>query len=1101
MTILDTEVIKEVPSILDPSKQYIVGIGASAGGLEAIEAFVKEIPINTGLAFVIVQHLSPDYKSLMAELLSKHTLMPVQRIEDGMLVEKNNIYLIPPRKNLTMFHDRLLLKEQVRNEGLNLPVDVFFQSLADDCNERAIGIILSGTGSDGTRGIRAIKERGGMVMVQDEESAKFNGMPSNAIATGLADFILSPNEMPTQLLAFIKHPYSGTQPPEAIANADTDVARIFALLRDKCKVDFTFYKPSTVFRRIERRVSINQLNDLSEYVRYLEVNPQEITTLYQELLIGVTSFFRDDYVYEEFKEKWLPEIITKVNEEEIRIWVSACSTGEEAYSIAMLLAEYREKTGSHFRVKIFATDIDQIAVEKASAGIYPESIVADVPSALLSKYFLRCDDNFRISQKIREMVVFAQHNLIKDPPFTNIHILSCRNVLIYLQPILQKKILELFNFSLHREGLLILGTSETIGEMVDYFEMVNPKTKFYRSKGKYKPLGLDLKMRTSLPDIHPIYNAPSYRNSRYGEDKTLDRFINALADDVLPFTLIVNEAMEVTHIFGDAKKYLVYPSGKIVTDVTKLVIKDLSIPIATGIQKCLKSNTDVSLANIRVREQQDTRTIHLCIKSLPGKKGQEKLIAILINDLNTPNLSATEENTFSYDVNKEASQRIADLDQELQFTRESLQATVEELETSNEELQATNEELLASNEELQSTNEELQSVNEELYTVNAEYQGKITELTLLNNDLDNLFNSTNIATLFLDENLDVRRFTPKLEAIFHILKSDLGRPFHHLSHSLINVDLGLLVKQVANSQKTLEQELQTQNGTWYLLRVIPYAVSESFFAGVILTFVDIDQLKVTQTLLLKQEQEEMERLTTFVHYSNDAITLQDLDQTIITWNRGAERLYGWTEKEAMQMKFSSLIPASHSKIAEKILEKIKQGEIVPEFESKRLIKSGEVIDVRVTATLLHSKGQYNEMIALTERDISKHQREAKNECVACIKQVANIVTDAAEAILLLDMNGDIFSWNQGAQMLYGWSSAEATAMNINRLLPKEHQDDFDKVIAQLLNSEKPQQTSICKRLSKDGQEIVVRVETSLLGNRNDDVLLIISREQLANRTA
>lgn len=1095
---MNTEVIKEVPSILDPSKQYIVGIGASAGGLEAIEAFVKEIPINTGLAFVIVQHLSPDYKSLMAELLSKHTLMPVQRIEDGVLVEKNHIYLIPPRKNLTMFHDRLLLKEQVRNEGLNLPVDVFFQSLADDCNERAIGIILSGTGSDGTRGIRAIKERGGMVMVQDEESAKFNGMPSNAIATGLADFILAPNEMPAQLLAFIKHPYSVTQPPEAIANADTDVARIFALLRDKCKVDFTFYKPSTVFRRIERRVSINQLNDLSEYVRYLEVNPQEITTLYQELLIGVTSFFRDDYVYEEFKEKWLAEIITKVNEEEIRIWVSACSTGEEAYSIAMLLAEYREKTGTHFRVKIFATDIDQIAVEKASAGIYPESIVADVPSPLLSKYFLRCDDNFRISQKIREMVVFAQHNLIKDPPFTNIHILSCRNVLIYLQPILQKKILELFNFSLHREGLLILGTSETIGEMVDYFEMVSPKAKFYRSKGKYKPLGLDLKMRTSLPDIHPIYNAPSYRNSRYGDDKTLDRFINALADDVLPFTLIVNEAMEVTHIFGDAKKYLVYPSGKIVTDVTKLVIKDLSIPIATGIQKCLKSNANVSLANIRVREHNDTRTIHLAVKSLPGKKGQEKLIAILINELNTPNLSATEENTFSYDVNKEASQRIADLDQELQFTRESLQATVEELETSNEELQATNEELLASNEELQSTNEELQSVNEELYTVNAEYQGKITELTLLNNDLDNLFNSTNIATLFLDENLDVRRFTPKLEAIFHILKSDLGRPFHHLSHSLKNVDLGLLVKQVANSQKTLEQELQTQNGTWYLLRVIPYAVSESFFAGVILTFVDIDQLKATQTLLLKQEQEEMERLTTFVHYSNDAITLQDLDQTIITWNRGAERLYGWTEKEAMQMKFSSLIPASHSKIAEKILEKIKQGEIVPEFESKRILKSGEVIDVRVTATLLHSKGQYSEMVALTERDISKHQREAKSECVACIKQVANIVTDAAEAIVLLDMNGDIFSWNQGAQTLYGWSSAEATAMNINRLLPTEHQDDFDKVIAQLLNSEKSQQTGTCKRLTKDGQEITVTVETSLLGNRNDDVLLIISREQLAN---
>jgi two-component system, chemotaxis family, CheB/CheR fusion protein len=1083
----------------DTQKLYIVGIGASAGGLEAIESFFKTMPANTGLAFVVVQHLSPDYKSLMAELLSKHTAMSVHRIEDGMMVEANNIYLIPPRKNLTLFHGRLLLKEQVRNEGINLPIDVFFQSLADDCNEKSIGVVLSGTGSDGTRGIRAIKERGGMVMVQDEESAKFNGMPNNAIATGLADFILSPDEMPSQLLSFVKHPYSTTQQIDvSTANGDTDLARIYSLLRNKVKVDFTYYKPSTVLRRIERRVSINQLSDFAEYIQFMERNPQEIITLYQELLIGVTSFFRDGFVYEEFNERWLPEIIKQIDDE-VRVWTSACSTGEEAYSLAMLLAEYQEDSGHHFKVKIFATDIDQTAIEKASLGRYPESIVADVPTHLLNKYFSRREDKFQIVQKIREMVVFAQHNLIKDPPFTNINIISCRNVLIYLQPVLQKKILELFNFSLRRDGLLILGTSETIGEMVDYFEMVSPKAKFYQSKGKYKPLPVPFHQEKAVtPSFQPSYTSNyTHSQDRRFEDKTLERFINSIKDDILPFTLIVNEAMEITHIFGDAKDFLSIPSGKMVPDITKMVINELAIPIATGVQRSISKNENVTLSNIRIRDNEKLRIVHLHIKNLPAKKGQEKLLAILFNEvIEQVKDYRSETQSLSYDINKEASQRINDLEQELQFTRENLQATVEELETSNEELQATNEELLASNEELQSTNEELQSVNEELYTVNAEYQGKITELTLLNNDLDNLFNSTNIATLFLDENLEVRRFTPRLESIFHILSSDIGRPFFHLSNSIKDLEnLNDLVSNVSTTQLPIEKEVSTNDGTWYLLRIMPYAVSDTVYAGVILTFVDIDELKKTENELRLRDQEEMERLSAFVHYSNDAITLQDINGNIITWNRGAERLYGWTEKEALSMKYESIVAKSSKPLFEIVIDKLKQGELVEQYEAKRVAKNGDEITVLVTPSVLYSKYYQKELFAFTERDMRVQHKLVKEDCISCIQNIVGQVMDYQAALMLLNVDGNIVAWNKGAESLYGWNNQEAVSMHIQELIPEQERSNIMGLLGQLVSGEYRQQTIKTTRVTKNQQFIPVTMTASVLDNNSGDVLLIVVNEQ------
>jgi two-component system CheB/CheR fusion protein len=837
---------------------HYVAVGASAGGLEAIEFFFSHMPPDSGLGFVVIQHLSPDYKSLMVELLSKKTPMPVHRAEDGMRVLPDHVYLIPPKKNLTIFHGKLLLSEQDHSKGINLPIDVFLRSLAEDQGEKAMAIILSGTGSDGTRGVRTIKEYGGMVMVQDEESAKFNGMPRAAISTGLADFVLPPDQMPAQLLSFVKHPYiTKVERSETLLSDEQGLTRVFAMLREKCKVDFTFYKPSTVTRRIERRMTINQTDEIQDYVKFLSNNPGEVVALYRELLIGVTNFFRDPMVFERLEQHGLPEIISNASGREIRFWVAGCSTGEEAYSLAILTRDCMETLGITRDVKIFATDIDRDAIHYAANGVYPENIAADLSPRLLAKYFYRREDSFQIARTIREMVVFAQHNLIKDPPFTNISLISCRNLLIYLQPILQRKVLEFFNFSLNADGILLLGTSETTGEMADYFEALDPKWKLYRSKGRLKPL-TDASHLLSMTDLRSRDLRGQFvgarRTPRFSEEeRMLERFLDAVARDYIPLTVIVNAHLEVLHVLGDVGDYLKLPSGKVVNDISKMAARELAIPLATGIQKVFRQRQELRFSNIRLSHEGGFRLVELRIRPLPEKRGQEPLAAVFIGEIKKVEPTDSDSGIQSYDLSGAAEERLRDLEQDLQFTRENLQATIEELETSNEELQATNEELLASNEELQSTNEELQSTNEELFTVNTEYQTKIIELTEVNNDVDNLLCASQIGQLLLDENLEVRRFSPKIAGIFKLLASDVGRPITHISHYLVDCDPIHAVRRVQATNEPLEQEVRTQLGRWHLMRVAPYIVGPKAFSGTVLSFVDITQFKETQMALAEKE--------------------------------------------------------------------------------------------------------------------------------------------------------------------------------------------------------------------------------------------------------
>jgi len=852
---MDEKVVSVVADTSQPP-DYYVAVGASAGGLEAIDEFFTNMPTDSGVGFIVIQHLSPDYKSLMVELLSKKTAMPVLRAENGLLVLPNHVYLIPPKKNLTIFHGKLLLSEQDHSKGINLPIDVFLRSLAEDQGEKSIAVILSGTGSDGMRGVRVVKENGGMVMVQDEDSAKFNGMPRAAISTGLPDFILKPSDMPRQLLGYIQRPYAAMAARSETLLSDEDgLTRIFSLLREKCKVDFTFYKPNTVTRRIERRMTVTQADTIGDYVTYLNNYPAEVTTLFRELLIGVTSFFRDQAAWDRLAADFLPDLIRAAEGRELRFWVAACSTGEEAYSLAIMVREVMDALGIRREVKIFATDIDRDAIHFAAAGIYPESVAADLSPRYLAKYFFKKDDSFQIARTIREMVVFAQHNLIKDPPFTNIDLVSCRNVLIYLQPNLQRKVLDYFNFSLNQNGILFLGTSETTGESAEYFELLDAKNKLYRSKGKTRPLTESGQVPTATDtrarEMKDRYSSIRRSFRAHEDDHILERFLESLSGDYLPLAVIVNEQMEALHILGDTEGYFKIPTGKPTSDISRMATKELAIPLSTGIQKVFRQGKELKFSNIHLHSIE--KTVDLRIRLLAPKKNQEPLVAAIISEKKKDSGADHATESFSYDVSKEAEQRLRDMEQELQFTSENLQATIEELETSNEELQATNEELLASNEELQSTNEELQSTNEELFTVNAEYHSKIIELTELHNDVDNIFNSTHIGWLILDENLEIRRFSARIGTIFKILESDIGRPITHISHYLADEDPVESIRQVQSTEKELVKDIRTTDGRWYLMRVLPYTIAPKAFSGTMASFTEISEIKYAETARRESE--------------------------------------------------------------------------------------------------------------------------------------------------------------------------------------------------------------------------------------------------------
>ena len=1080
--------------VLMPS-HYVV-IGASAGGLEAIDSFFKHMPTGSGCAFIVVQHLSPDYKSLMAELLSKRTEMPVHRAEEGMLVEANHVYLIPPNHDLRIFHGKLLLTEQKREGGINLPIDIFLNSLAEDQGDKAVAIILSGTGSDGTRGIRAIKEKVGMVMAQSEESATFDGMPRSAMATGLVDYVLNPEEMPQQLISYVRHPFAKkAEPSDALLSDEDSTTRIYAMLREKTGVDFTYYKPSTMVRRIERRMNVNQILTLRDYVRYMERFSPEIDALHRDLLIGVTSFFRDPLAFRHLQEKWLPELLSIEDRKIVRIWVTACSTGEEAYSLAILCHEVMSSMGKLAEIKIFATDVDKDAIATAGAGVYPESISADIPPQLLSKYFHHRDGTYLIARHIREMVVFAQHNVIKDPPFTNIELISCRNMLIYLQPELQQRVMELFNFSLNPSGLLFLGSSETTGDMAEYFEPLHHKWKVYRSKGRKRR---DL---ISEPAItfdatgkmlrHPSVPSPrAYRSNQQEEERIAERLIQGISGNYLPLTMVINADMQLLHVVGDTSDYLKFPTGKMLTDIRKLARKELSIPIATGVQKILKTQGEINYRNIHLRNDTgEQKSVDMRIAMLPASKLQDPLIVIFIEERPIPGQEqSAKSSSLSYDVGKDAEQRINDLEQELQFTRENLQATVEELETSNEELQATNEELLASNEELQSTNEELQSVNEELYTVNAEHQSKIAELIEVNNDMDNLLYNIRIGTLFLDENLEIRRYTHELTRFIRIIDKDIGRPFDHLSHDLVDIDLKTLIDAANDHHESYEQEVQDRFGNTYLMRIFPYRSGPDIYSGVLLTFVNVNATRTIQeALLLSEERNKLAQQAAHIGSWD-----WDIHTNKMVWTDTIEIMFGLTPGN-FDGKYESFISAVHQDDRDMLEQEVTRCIDNPQrpYQLKyRILRPDGAVRWILANGRVHcgNRNQATRMVGVMQ-DITE-SRQAEEALVQSERLFRSTLENLDMIAVQLDSNGRILFVNDFLLHLTGWQRDELLGnLWTEHMVPQAECTKINKLIHEYISGS----TSVSRHydipiLCKDGKSLLVHWNnTTVLNDANEPI--------------
>ncbi len=830
---------------------YYVAVGASAGGLEALQEFFINMPVDSGLAFIVIQHLSPDFKSVMDELLARCTKMPVLYAVDGAKVEPNYIYLIPPRKSMMIAEGKLLLTDQMPHSGLSFPIDVFFRALAEDQHHRSVGVVLSGTGSDGSRGILAIKEVGGLVMVQEPSNAKFDGMPYSAMKTGVADVVSDANHLPVKLIQFVNHPMIRNQEKSLIRQVednDASFQEIFKLLRERSDIDFTQYKATTVARRIERRIGVHGLNTLKEYYALLLKHPQEIQTLAKDMLIGVTRFFRDDEAFSELEKKVIPNILKSVPPgEAIRVWVAGCSTGEEAYSIAILFDEAINLLEEPHQIKIFATDVDPDAIAEASTGQFNLNVRDDISEKRVAKYFKQEEDHLTISPRIRQMVVFATHNLIKDPPFSNTHLAICRNVLIYFQQETQKRVLSMLHFSLRKNGFLFLGCSESLGLLQKYFETIHERSRIYK------------KSITTRLMLHPI-NAPSQSQENKSSGPNIEHLlrkyqskqkhitdspvIRQLIEDYVPACIILDQNLEIRFAFGDVTPYTQkYKSGAFSANINDVIVKELSTPISTSVHRAISEKTTVFYKNIDI-EKSDGGNIHIDLRVcyIESKPTESFNIAIIFQECSEPR-RPSDPAASRYDANSMKQQHIIDLETELQKSKEYLQVTVEELETTNEELQSSNEELLAANEELQSTNEELQSVNEELYTVNSEYQEKIEEVTSINAYLDNIMKSIDIGILFLDEAMLIRNYTPAATRVINLMKTDIGRPFHHISHKLQSDTLLQDIANVIERSNPFEQEIKTSDGRSILLKIVPYIVDNNESQGCVISITDITEAK------------------------------------------------------------------------------------------------------------------------------------------------------------------------------------------------------------------------------------------------------------------
>lgn len=958
------------PDTGKPASPFVVGIGGSAGSLEALGQFFHNLPADTGIAYILVTHLDPTHKGVMPELIQRFTAMKVQQAKNGMKVLPDTVYIIPPNRDLAILHNKLQLMDPSAPRGLRLPIDFFLQHLAEDQKERSIGIILSGMGSDGTTGIRAIKEQLGMVMVQEPTNAKYDSMPRSAIATGIVDIVAPVDELPAKLLGYVAHYTKATAAPVPVdKKTASSFQRILLLLRSKTGTDFSLYKKTTILRRIDRRMGLHQIQNMANYASFLQENPKEIELIFKELLINVTNFFRDPEAFDLLREQViLPLLRKRDGKGTIRVWVPGCSSGEEVYSIAILFRECMEQEPDlTTKIQMYGTDLDQDAITSARQGIYPATIADDVSLERLQRYFTKEETNYRIRKEIRDMVVFAPQNLIGDPPFTRLDLISCRNLLIYLTPEIQKRILPLFHYSLIPGGYLFLGSSESASGFSDLFTPVGQKWKIFGRRESLHAL-------TALPAF-PVRHGPLEWQPELPKKATTppapvfeDEVQNIIINTITPPVLIINRKGDLLYSTRRTGKYLEPVVGTASLNVIEMAREGLKIELAIAVREAISQDHEVRVEEVMVKTNGTSEPVNITVRPIPGDNGHlDDLLMVVFDEiLHEKRLRQTRAGHH-----EDRSAAIAELEKELQYTKEHLQSTIEEMETSQEELKSTNEELESTNEELQSTNEEmttskeeLQSLNEEMMTVNTELQAKNDELSLVNNDMRNLLNSTQIPTLFLDNKLRIKRYTSPATAIFTLIPGDIGRPITDIASRMKYHDLVKDVQGVIDTLIFRETQVQLNDGQWFIMRIMPYRTMENLIDGVVITFSNITDLKTLEEVL--GEHDRLCLLAGVTRELDDPVIVQDKAGTIRVWNKGADYLYGWTESEVLGRNARDFIAERARPEYDAVMERIRSGDPAHRFPTERLVKSGGTVAVNCTVTHLNEKGK-EIAIATTER--------------------------------------------------------------------------------------------------------------------------------------
>ena len=887
----------EIPTETDVSRSFpVVGIGASAGGLEAFEAFFHHVSPVSGMAYVLVSHLDPSHASILTEILQRSTSMPVVEVQDQMKVEPDKVYVIPPNRDMAIFHGVLQLSVPEQPRGLRMPIDAFLRSLAEDMGERAVGIILSGTGTDGTLGLRAILGAGGVSLVQEPGSAKYKGMPESAINAGYATLILPVEKMPEALQSGLHTLSQQPVEPKAVSSG---INRILMQLRSATGHDFSQYKKSTIGRRIERRMSMHNIGSQEVYVRYLREHPAEVSRLFKELLINVTNFFRDPEAFDALKKDVLPLLLADKPEDYVfRAWVAGCATGEEAYSIAILLREYMDETQQEFKVLLYATDLDDDAIAVARAGFYPPNVAQDMSAERLRQFFIKEDAGYRVKKSIREMVVFAIQNVIKDPPFTRLDLLSCRNLMIYLEPEVQNRLIPAFHYALKPGGVLFLSPSESTGNHNELFTALNRKFKLYRATG-------------TLTSTHTVMSGGLVwtRNpDTKGQDEVVSKVRETnfaeltrrmLLQSYAPASVVTDEKGNILYVHGDTGRYLRPAPGQATLNIVEMAREGLQLHLRNAIIAAETENEATLNHELPVKSNGDFRTVSFSVRPMPGPDSRQKLLLVSFQDVVHP---ASGKRGKAVTPGKAELQRIEEVERELAYTKENLQATIEEQQASNEELKSTNEELQSTNEELQSTNEELetskeelQSVNEELVTVNAELQAKIEQLAVMQNDMKNLLDNINIGTLFLDTQMHIKRITREAGQLYRLVPADVGRPLNDIKSNIEGEDLLGYAQGVLDTLVPFEREVRTHSGAWYLARIQPYRTLDNMIDGVVLTFTDISQ-RVAAEMAVTDARELAEGIVNTVR---EPLIVLDADLQVVTASRSFYRYFQTREEETV----------------------------------------------------------------------------------------------------------------------------------------------------------------------------------------------------------